>query len=82
MPTYKVSQAERSIFWEVTVSVTLSKICISTCVLFQMVSEIELFHCTAVWMYVKLHSEKQHAIYSRVAKCTDVDGRIFENVIY
>jgi hypothetical protein len=40
---YTVSQEERSIFWEVTVSVIASKICICTCVLFRTVSEIEIF---------------------------------------
>jgi hypothetical protein len=48
---YSVPQEERSIFWEVIVSVILSKKCISTCVLFRTVSEIELFHCTVPkWM--------------------------------
>jgi hypothetical protein len=45
---YRVSQEERSIFWEVIVSAILRRkqkfIC--TCVLFRTVSEIELFHCT------------------------------------
>jgi hypothetical protein len=41
-----VSQGERSIFWEVTVSGILSKMYICTFVLFRTVSEIELFHCT------------------------------------
>jgi hypothetical protein len=37
---------ERSMFWEVTVSVILNTSCTCTCVLFQTVLEIELFHCT------------------------------------
>jgi hypothetical protein len=41
---YRVSQEERSIFWEVTVTVILNKNFICTCVLFRTVSEIELFH--------------------------------------
>jgi hypothetical protein len=40
-----MSQEERSIFREVIVSVILSKHCI-TSVLFEIVSEIELFHST------------------------------------
>jgi hypothetical protein len=44
--TYRVFQEERSIFWEVTVLVILTKKCICTCVLFRTVSENELFHCT------------------------------------
>jgi hypothetical protein len=43
---YRMFQGERSIFWEVIESVILSKNFICTCVLFRMVSEIELFHCT------------------------------------
>jgi hypothetical protein len=39
---YRVGQEERSTFWEVTVSVILSRKCICTCVLFRSVSEIEL----------------------------------------
>ena len=44
---------EGSIFWEVIVSVILSKKknCICTCVLFRTFSEIELFHCTVVWIW-------------------------------
>jgi len=42
---YRVSQEERSIFWEVIVSVILSKNFIYTCVLFRTVSEIEPFEC-------------------------------------
>jgi hypothetical protein len=43
---YRVSQEERSIFWDIIVSVILSKNCVYTCVLFWTVSEVELFHCT------------------------------------
>jgi hypothetical protein len=52
----QVSQEERSIFWEVTVSVILSKKCICTCVLFRTVSEIvqSTVHCT----------DEQHAMSS------------------
>jgi hypothetical protein len=50
-----MSQEERSVFWEVIVSVILNKICIYTCVLFRTVSEIEYtVHCT----------DKQHAMSS------------------
>jgi hypothetical protein len=40
---YRVSQEERTIFWEVIVSVILSKNFTWTCVLFRKVSEIEPF---------------------------------------
>jgi hypothetical protein len=47
IPYTECPQEERSIFWEVTVSVILrKKNCICTCVLFRKVSEIDLFHCT------------------------------------
>jgi hypothetical protein len=56
---YRVSQEERSVFWEVIVSAILSKKnCIFTCVLFRMVSEIELFH------YTVLCTDEQHAMSS------------------
>jgi hypothetical protein len=42
-----LSQEERLIFWEVTVSVILSKKYLCTCVLFRTVSEIGLFHCSS-----------------------------------
>jgi hypothetical protein len=45
---YRVPEEERSIFWEVIVSVILSKNCICTCVLFRTVSEI----------VISLHSSK------------------------
>jgi hypothetical protein len=37
-----------------------------------MMSKIKLFQCT----------DEKHAITSRVAKCIDVDGGIFENVLH
>jgi hypothetical protein len=43
---YRMSQVEKSVFWEVILSVIWRKKCICTCVLFRTVSEIELFHCT------------------------------------
>jgi hypothetical protein len=54
----RVSQEERSVLWEVIVSVILNKSCIYTCVLFRTVSEIELFHCTVRC------TDMQHAISS------------------
>jgi hypothetical protein len=65
---YRVSQEERSIFWELIISVILNKKkCICTCVLFLTVSEIELFHCT-------LYRRATRHVLTRVAKCIDVDG--------
>jgi hypothetical protein len=55
---YRMSQEERSIFWEVIVSAILSKKC--TCTHVRTVSEIELFHCT-----VTVHcTDEQHAMSS------------------
>ena len=42
-----------SVFWEVIVSVILSKRVMCTCVLFRTVSEIELFHCTIAKLLIK-----------------------------
>jgi hypothetical protein len=39
---YRTSHEERSIFWEVIISVILSKNCVFTCAVFRTVSEIEL----------------------------------------
>jgi hypothetical protein len=61
------------------VSVILSKNCICTCVLFQMVSEIQLFHCTV--LYCTLYRRATLHVLKRVAKCVDVDGGIFKNVL-
>jgi hypothetical protein len=71
----------KSTLWEVTVSVILSKkVYMYMCVLFRTVSE--LFHVNAC---IK---ERQNAlmratrhVLTRVAKCIDVDGGIFENII-
>jgi hypothetical protein len=74
--TYTVSQEERSVFWKVTVSAILSKkkyAC--TCILFRTVSEIQLFQCT-------LYRRATRNVLTPAPKCTDVDGGIFENVLY
>jgi hypothetical protein len=43
------------------------------------VSEIELFHCT---VHCTLYRRATRHVLTRVAKCIDVDGGIFENVLY
>jgi hypothetical protein len=50
---YRVSQEEKSLFWEVMVSVILSKKCICTCVIFGTVFVIELFHCTVPKLLIR-----------------------------
>jgi hypothetical protein len=74
-----MSEEERSIFWEVIVSIILSKKCICTCVLFRTVSEIELFHYT---VHCTLYRRATRHVLTRVAKCIDVDGGIYENALY
>jgi hypothetical protein len=76
---YRVSQKEKSIFWEVTVSAILSKKCICTCVVFRTVSEIQLFHCA---VHRTFYRRTTSHVLTRVAKCIDVDGGIFGNVLY
>jgi hypothetical protein len=74
-----MSQEEKSIFWEVIVSVILSKKITCTYVLFGRVSEIELFYCT---VHCTLYRRATRHVLTRVAKNIDVDGGIFENALY
>jgi hypothetical protein len=64
MCMYTGVSGEKSIFWEVIVSVILRKNCVCTYVLFRTVSEIELFHVIASLRKVKMHSDEQHAMSS------------------
>jgi hypothetical protein len=50
VPIYSVFHEERSIFWEVIISVILSK---KVYILFGKVSEIELFHCTVPKLFIR-----------------------------
>jgi hypothetical protein len=75
-----MSQEERSIFGEVIVSAILSKNCICTCVLFRTVSEIEIFHF--IGRIKERQDRSTRHVITRAAKCTDVDGGIFGNVLY
>jgi hypothetical protein len=50
---YSVSHEERSVFWEVVLTVTLSKKCICARALFRAVSEIELFHRTVADLLIR-----------------------------
>jgi hypothetical protein len=49
------------------------KKCVCTCVLLRTVSEIER---------ISLYRRATRHVFTRVAKCVDVDGGIFENVLY
>jgi hypothetical protein len=43
------------------------------------VSEMELFHCT---VHCTLYRRATRSVLTRVAKRIDVDGGIFENILY
>jgi hypothetical protein len=74
---YRVSQEERSIFWEVTVSVILSKR------VYKYICPIPNgFRDIAISLYSTPYRRAIRHVLTRVAKCIDVDGRIFENVLY
>jgi hypothetical protein len=74
---YRVSQEERSVFWEVTVSAILcKKVCI------YMWPIPNGFRDRAVSLYSTLYRRATRHALTRVAKCIDVDGDIFENVLF
>jgi hypothetical protein len=75
---YRDSKQERSIFWEVILSVILNKKCICTCVLFRTVSELELFHFIAS---MKKRQDTLRQATRHVAKWIDVDAATFENIL-
>jgi hypothetical protein len=79
---YKMSKEKGSVFWEVIVSVIRYKNYICTCVLFRTVSETELTHVVARIKERQgaLRRATRHVL-TRAAKCIDVDGVIFENVL-
>jgi hypothetical protein len=74
---YSVSQEEWSIFWEVIVSVILSKK-----VYMHMCPIPNGFRDRASSLYSTLYRRATRHVLTRVAKCIDVDGGIFENVLY
>jgi hypothetical protein len=82
MSVYRMPQEERSIFWEVIVSVILSK------KLYMYVCPIPNgFRDRAISMYstvlyCTLYRRATRHVLTRLAKCIDVDGGIFENVLY
>jgi hypothetical protein len=75
----RVSHEERSVFWEVIISVSLyKKVYVYMCHSLK-VSEIEPFHCTVVQSPAVVAT--RHVL-TWVAKCIGVDSGIFENVLY
>jgi hypothetical protein len=74
---YRLSQEERSICWEVTVSVILSKkVCTYMCPL------PNGFRQRVISLYSTLYRRTTRHVLTIVAKCIDVDGGIFENILY
>jgi hypothetical protein len=76
---YRVSEEERSLFWEVIVSVILSKQK-SVYVHVSCSERFLRFHCTVVHSTVVVVAARH--VLTRFAKCTDVDGGILKNVLY
>jgi hypothetical protein len=80
---YRMSQDERSVFWKVVISVILSKKLYT-----YMCSIPNGFRDRAMDVIVRkkqrqdLLSRATRHVLTRVAKCIDVDGGIFENVLY
>jgi hypothetical protein len=73
---YRVSQEEKSIFWEAKVSVILSKK-----VYTYMCPIPNGFRDGAISLYSTLYAVGTRHVLTQVAKCIDVDGGIFENVL-
>jgi hypothetical protein len=63
------------IFWEVILSVILSKMLHT-----YMCPIPNLFGDRAISLYNTLYRRATHLVLTRVAKCIDADGGIFENV--
>jgi hypothetical protein len=73
---YRVSQEERPVFWEVIVSVIINK---SVHVHVSYSERLELFHVIA--RIEEVRRATRHVL-TRIAKCTDVEGGVCENVLY
>jgi hypothetical protein len=70
----RISQEEKSVFWEVIVRICHSKYT-CTCVLFRTMDVITRIN-------MKMHSEEQHAMSSHELQSTlGVDGGNFENIL-
>jgi hypothetical protein len=76
---YRMSQEERSVFWEVAVSAILSKkkkVYMYTCPI------PNPFRDGAVSLYNTLYRRATLHFLTQVAKCIDIAGGIFENILY
>jgi hypothetical protein len=73
LAVYRMSQKEKSVFCEVIVSVILGKkLCMYMCPI------PNGFRDTAISLYRRA---TRHVL-TRILKCIDVDGGIFQNVLY
>jgi hypothetical protein len=55
--------------------------CVRTCLLFRTVSEVQLWMCSIKGHQDALKPATRHVL-TRVAKCTEGDGGVLENVLY
>jgi hypothetical protein len=78
-PLYRMSQEEMSIFWEATVSVIISK---KVYMYMYMCSIPNGFRDGAISLYTVQLSNSPAMSSHELNKWTDVDGEIFENVLY
>jgi hypothetical protein len=71
--SYRETEEERSIFWEVIVSAILSK-------------KVYMYTCPIPNGFrgraISLYRRATRHVLTRVAKCIDADGGIFVNVLY
>jgi hypothetical protein len=73
----QVSQQERSILWEVIVSLILCKN------MYMFMCPIpNFFRDRAISLYSTLYRRATRHVLTRVAKCIDVDRGVFKNILY
>jgi hypothetical protein len=75
---HSVPKGEVNILAGHSIGQSKQKKCVRTSVLFRTVSETKLFHCT---VHCTLYRRATRHVLTRVAKCIDFDGGIFENVL-
>jgi hypothetical protein len=80
--SYRMFQEERSIILEVILSAIISKNSICTCVLFRTVSETAMDVIARIKERLDVLRGATRHVLTRFAKCIDVDGGIFENVLH
>jgi hypothetical protein len=80
---FRASQEEMSIFWEVVVLTILSKkVYLYMCPIPSGFRDRAIsLHCSTVVSHEALRRATRRVL-TRAAQCIDVDGGIFENVLY